>query len=59
MLPNDSIYLKEMRSNAFLTTDPELKYQTLEHINSGTQGEIFRVKRKNDGEIFALKKCKP
>ena len=54
-IPENSVYLKEIKAKVFKKKNPEEVYRTLDHINSGSQGQIYRVERKSDGKILALK----
>ena len=57
-IPDSSIYLKEMKKTLFKQENPQSVYRTLAHINSGSQGQIYKVERKSDEFILALKKVK-
>lgn len=49
------MYLKQIKADVFKKQNPLEVYQNLKHINSGSQGQIYKVKRKSDGQILALK----
>ena len=36
-------------------SDPKLEYEKLDQIDEGGFGEIFKVKRRSDEKIFAMK----
>ena len=57
-IPDNSIYLNEMKKDLFKNENPQEIYRTLAHINSGSQGQIYKVERKSDEAIYALKKVK-
>lgn len=59
-MPRESQFLKTLDDNAhILTTDPSKFYDIIGKLGAGGFAKVFKVKRKKDGFICALKFVEP